>query len=449
MRGLAPGMALTFIDLFAGIGGFHQALSQLGMTCTFASEIDNRAQDVYARNHNSTLSGPLVGDIIPLTENRVDPIIPAHDVLTAGFPCQPFSKSGAQAGIEEARGTLFFNIARIIEERQPLLVVLENVRNLAGPRHVETWALIHSILRNLGYHVNVKPVVISPHRLAPEFGGAPQFRERVFIVAIKANRTVAREHAAPDIILNRPTREWSPQLWNFQKHALLPKSDISRASQYELAADEIAILDAWQEFVVDVRKQDSEQLPGFPLWTNYWDTSIPVQTETPNWKRSLIHKNQDFALKYASVISRWKRRNRRVIERATPSRLKFEWQAQGMQSVWEGLIQIRPSGIRVKPPTYSPALVALSQTPIVGWKRRRLSVEESAGLQGFSHGYDFGRQPVAESYKQLGNAVSVGVVRSLLIQLALLEPLLPPVVSKQILEGAQRAGYLIEEIQYS
>jgi len=441
-------MALTFIDLFAGIGGFHQALSQLGMSCIFASEMDTKAQSVYSLNHHSTLSGPLVGDIVPLSDSRVDPIIPPHDVLTAGFPCQPFSKSGAQAGIEETRGTLFFNIARIIEERRPLLVVLENVRNLAGPRHESTWALIHSILGNLGYHVNVKPVVVSPHRLAPEFGGTPQFRERVFIVAIRSGGRAVRPHALPEIIQNRPTRGWSPSNWNFQRHAVLPRRQIHRPSQYELSEADVAIIDAWQEFATDVRQQDGRQLPGFPLWTDYWNESRSIPADTPGWKLALIRKNQEFAQQNEKTIRRWKRGHKNVIETATPSRLKFEWQAQDMLSAWDGLIQLRPSGIRVKLPTYSPALVALSQTPIIGWKRRRLSVEEAAGLQGLSPTFDFGNQPESESYKQLGNAVSVGVVRTLLIQLALREPLLPQVVAKQILDGAQQAGYLLDEIRH-
>ena len=106
-------MSFKFVDLFAGIGGFHIALSDLGGTCVFASEIDEAAQNIYRRNFEKEMKWPIVGDIIPLTEKSISRLIPDHDVLAAGFPCQPFSKSGAQLGMDETRGTLFYNIAKI------------------------------------------------------------------------------------------------------------------------------------------------------------------------------------------------------------------------------------------------------------------------------------------------------------------------------------------------
>src|SRR5665811_1232792 len=125
-----------FVDLFAGIGGFHAALGALGGRGVYASEIDTLAADVYERNWRLRPEG----DIIPATSNRMD--VPGHDVLAAGFPCQPFSKSGYQRGMDEARGSLFWNILRVLETRRPTVVLLENVRNLAGPRHAHEWDVI-------------------------------------------------------------------------------------------------------------------------------------------------------------------------------------------------------------------------------------------------------------------------------------------------------------------
>ena len=119
----------TFVDLFAGIGGFHAALTAMGGKCVFASEIDPHASEVYQRNWGID---PLC-DIVKATTDRMD--VPEHDVLAAGFPCQPFSKSGFQRGMDEARGTLFWNILRVLEDRRPKVVLLDNVRNIAGPRH--------------------------------------------------------------------------------------------------------------------------------------------------------------------------------------------------------------------------------------------------------------------------------------------------------------------------
>src|SRR5450759_147075 len=146
--GKLTAMAFSFVDLFAGIGGFHAALGALGGECWFASEIDPQAKAVYERNWHTDVSG----DIVALTENQM--AVPPHDVLAAGFPCQPFSKSGFQRGMDETRGTLFWNICRILEERRPPVILLENVRNLAGPRHKDTWRTIVRSLRDLGYRVS-------------------------------------------------------------------------------------------------------------------------------------------------------------------------------------------------------------------------------------------------------------------------------------------------------
>jgi DNA (cytosine-5)-methyltransferase 1 len=123
-------MTFKFVDLFAGIGGFHGALGALGGECVYASEIDKSAARIYLRNWGIEPDGDLT-----LAANDTTMDVPEHDVLVGGFPCQPFSKSGKQKGMEEARGTLFWNIAKIIEVRKPKLVILENVRNIAGPRH--------------------------------------------------------------------------------------------------------------------------------------------------------------------------------------------------------------------------------------------------------------------------------------------------------------------------
>ena len=137
-------MSFTFIDLFAGIGGFHGALSALGGECVYASEIDKDAARIYNRNWGIQPDGDIT---LAANENNMD--VPEHDVLVGGFPCQPFSKSGKQRGMDEARGTLFWNIARIIEVRKPKIVLLENVRNIAGPRHEHEWEVIIETLRQL------------------------------------------------------------------------------------------------------------------------------------------------------------------------------------------------------------------------------------------------------------------------------------------------------------
>ena len=156
-----------FIDLFAGIGGFHYALSSFGATCVFASEWDKEASKVYFENHKINPSG----DITKLDEKE----IPPHDILCGGFPCQAFSVSGKQKGFEDTRGTLFFDVARIIDEHKPKVVFLENVRNLLKHNSGETFKTIELTLQNLGYDVHYQVLNSSNY-------GLPQNRERIFIV---------------------------------------------------------------------------------------------------------------------------------------------------------------------------------------------------------------------------------------------------------------------------
>ena len=188
----------NFIDLFAGIGGFHHALHSLGGKCVMACEMDSQCQRVYRRSFPEFPASLLVSNIRSITrkdildENStrssaaIHKLVPDHDVLCAGFPCQPFSKSGNQKGVNEARGTLFFNILKVIESKKPELVLLENVRNLVGPKHISDYKKMVKLLRQLGYVVSAEPTIISPHEIPEKFGGTPQHRERVFIGAIKS-----------------------------------------------------------------------------------------------------------------------------------------------------------------------------------------------------------------------------------------------------------------------
>ena len=170
-RSVRPPATATFLyaELFAGIGGFRLGLEALGGHCVFASEIDPFAAATYARNFGET---PL-GDI---TEIRTESI-PAHDVLTAGFPCQSFSRAGAQKGLEDQRGDLFHEIIRVANAQQPRALILENVPNLI---HIDRGHALHYIISELcgaGYHVRVQ--VLNAAALVP------QHRERLFLVCFR------------------------------------------------------------------------------------------------------------------------------------------------------------------------------------------------------------------------------------------------------------------------
>jgi DNA (cytosine-5)-methyltransferase 1 len=168
-------MQFTFIDLFAGIGGFHQAATPLGGKCVFACEIDPHAQKVYAENYGIIP----YGDITTIDAHN----IPDHDVLFAGFPCQAFSICGDMKGFEDTRGTLFFEIARILKAKKPPIFVLENVKQLSTHDNGQTLKAILKTLEEIGYNTCWK--VLN----ALDFG-LPQKRERTIIVGF-LSRNVA------------------------------------------------------------------------------------------------------------------------------------------------------------------------------------------------------------------------------------------------------------------
>lgn len=169
-RSALPRQTIRFIDLFCGIGGFHAAAARLGWKAVLACDINKAAQKAYFANYGLWP----VGDIRALDARE----IPEHDVLLAGFPCQPFSICGDRKGFQDARGTLFFEIARILKEKQPPYFVLENVKMLAGDNKGKTLSRILAILRSLDYAVDWR--ILN----ALNFG-LPQKRERVLIVGRK------------------------------------------------------------------------------------------------------------------------------------------------------------------------------------------------------------------------------------------------------------------------
>lgn len=160
----------TFIDLFAGLGGFHIALDSLGATCVYADEWDTHAQEVYKTNFNMLPEG----DITKIDEKT----IPDHDILCAGFPCQAFSISGKRLGFQDSRGTLFFDVARIVKEKKPKVVFMENVKNFASHDGGRTIEVVESTMRNLGYSFDYRILNAVNY-------GIPQKRERVYMVCFR------------------------------------------------------------------------------------------------------------------------------------------------------------------------------------------------------------------------------------------------------------------------
>lgn len=378
---------LNFIDLFSGIGGFHYALASLGAKCVLACDIDDKCREVYKNNFGLEPQK----DVTKLDTATM----PNFDILCGGFPCQAFSHAGKQGGFEDTRGTLFRDICRILQDKKPKYFLLENVKNLKGHDNGKTWQTIYNSLVESGYSTYETPIVLSPHQI-----GVPQHRERVFILGVRSD--CLADGKLPPFPGVKPAKDVSIT------SILLPDEDVPKG--YEISKGEQDVLSHWETFVQHFRAA-GVKLPTFPIWSDSWDANEDT-TNYPAWKKKFVTQNQEFYKQHITFLSQWLIEARKNAH-FTGAKRKFEWQCgafQAKDSLWNCLLQFRPSGIRVKRATYSPALVAMAQIVVVGAKKRKLCPREVARLQSFP---DTFKLPTSTSaaYKQFGNSVNVDVIR--------------------------------------
>lgn len=412
-------MGLNFIDLFAGVGGFHIALSELGHKCVFASEKKVELAKLYEENFNIEVNK----DITKIVASD----IPSFDILCAGFPCQPFSKAGKQNGLKDERnGSLFDKIVEILEYHKPKYFILENVRNLISHDNENTWLYIKKQLEEkLDYKIDKR--IYSPHDF-----GIPQHRERLFIIG----SCDGLDHFKwPDTVDKRTS------VFNFL--------DKNPANAKKLENEKIEVIDIWQEFISKIPKKD--KLPGFPIWSMEFGATYPFEEKTPyaattreldevngsfgislkglsrkekfenlpnyakteqrefpSWKKNYIRQNRAFYNKYKDLLDPIVRK---IEELKISSWQKFEWNVQGgKRDLYKYIIQFRGSGIRVKKTDFFPSLVTVStQIPIISWEKRYITPKEGARIQSLS-GIKL-PESMASCFSALGNAVNVTIVK--------------------------------------
>jgi DNA (cytosine-5)-methyltransferase 1 len=231
----------------------------------------------------------------------------------------------------------------------------------------------------------------------------------VFIVGTYVGKRAAQREVEP-AVPHAPVDDWSPDLWSL--HDDLPvQSDehIADRLRLNLTPTETTWIEAWNDFVVTFRRAGVKKLPGFPIWKDAFvhQDDLVIEPGTPAWKAGFLRKNAAFYTEHQEILETWLSRWN-YLDDFPESRRKFEWQAQEAASLDDTVMHLRPSGLRAKRATYVPALVAITQTSILGDRRRRLSPREAARLQGLPEWFDFGEQPDAATYKQMGNGVNIG-----------------------------------------
>jgi DNA (cytosine-5)-methyltransferase 1 len=185
----ASGAGFKFIDLFAGIGGMRLGFESAGGICVLTSEIDEPALETYSLNYTPSHSHKYFGDICAIESSDV----PKHDVLVAGFPCQPYSIAGLRKGLKDERGTVFMEIIRILEDKKPKAILLENVKGILAHDKGATLEYMVSLIEKIGYHVKFQTLNSMTH------GNVPQNRERVFIVGF-LSKSAAGRFKFPDAV---------------------------------------------------------------------------------------------------------------------------------------------------------------------------------------------------------------------------------------------------------
>lgn len=414
---------LKFIDLFAGLGGFHKALHELGHECVFASEIDPGLQEMYQKNWGIAPAG----DIRDIIENSIEDI-PEHDVLCAGFPCQPFSKAGKQLGRKDKNnGTLFREIVKILEFRKPKFFILENVPFIRQHDNEATWKYMEGEFKRLNYYVDHRNY--SPHQF-----GIPQHRSRIFIVG-------SREPLS-NFCFDKIDE------FKTEKLNIIHYIEKSPKSIHKLPQKNIECLALWQEFII--RIPEETPLPGFPIWgmefgANYpFDGKYPhtmsakelgeykgnfgaslkgltkpqqrallpsytrVNRAYPDWKKRYIEQNRQFYKTNKKYISDVVKKISRL---PSQSWQKLEWNVGNSErDIAKYILQFRASGIRVKKVDFFPSLVCTStQIPIIGWQNRYISRNEGLKLQSLES-LTLPENDNA-AFRALGNAVNSHIVK--------------------------------------
>ncbi len=379
--------SFTFVDLFCGIGGFHQALDTLGAKCILACDIDEQCRINYEQNYRVKP----VKDIKDINEKT----LPDFDILCGGFPCQPFSNGGKKKTFEDKRGLLFDEIMRIVKEKQPRFLFLENVKHILKVSDGEVLKYIEHQIHQHGY-------VLQRFQMSPHDYGVPQQRERIYFVCVRK-----------DIYNGNPIQLKNNDTSELTVSDILEDTNIID-NKYYLQGDIVKVLEVWDEFIrhVDIGETLSPTILIHDAFKSYTEDEF---NDLATWRKEYMIKNRRILEKYKEFIGPWYTKHKELLSKREIYG-KLEWQVGKVKendSIFNYFMQIRQSGIRVKKEKYFPTLVAISQIPIYGRAKRYITPRECARLQSFPDTYKIAPNDKV-SYKQFGNSVNVKNVKTVI-----------------------------------
>lgn len=429
-------MEYKFIDLFSGLGGFHQAIKnikEIKSNLILSSDIDKNCQKVYDLNFgNKTFS-----DFMKIDFTNIN-----FDVLMGGFPCQPYSVSGNRLGLDDSRGSLLYDLIKLIENKKPKLICLENVKGLKSKKNkdkdgneVKAYNLIYEELERIGYFITDK-------LLSPTDINIPQKRERVIFIAILKTETLIQN------------KDDFKKLFDYKFYNLINEFK-EKNSNYKILEDIIdkkyylndlqnQCLNMWEDFVnnekwnlIDNKElqlifgkkcnKNFKQEHFFTDFLKYRNTDLIENKLYKDRKNKKISKSvynkcydliklYDNNIKYKELIDSFLEKWKDLIPNLTYYQRYLEYSG-GVDfgtnnTLNDKYCQMRMSGIRIRTNKYFPTIVKSGPTPVLIKERRFLTPREVGNLQSFDKNYKFLTDNI--TYKQLGNAVNVQVIELML-----------------------------------
>lgn len=378
---------LKYIDLFCGIGGFHQALRSFGCECNLACDIDKACRDNYELNYGIIP----VEDVKKINPDEIDDL----DIICGGYPCQAFSNAGKKKCFDDDRGLLFDEIIRIAKVKKPKFMFLENVKHILK---VDGGKVIEYVKKKLDdNNYSLQLFNMSPHNY-----GIPQQRERIYHVCVRKDIYDGKDIKLPEIN-NKEIK--------LDKY-MLKEEDVD--SKYFIEGDVLKCLEAWEE-MIKIFEVGEKISPVIMINEHYNNHTQEEFNNYADWRKGYITANKPLIEKYKPQWDKWYEKHKEILQKREIYG-KLEWQVGKVKendSIFNYFIQIRQSGIRVKKPEFFPTLVAINQCPIYGKQKRYITPRECARLQSFPE--DFKIDPEDNhAYKQFGNSVNCDNVKTVI-----------------------------------